>query len=425
MDKIKLLKQYLPFCILLVAIFSVIDYMQTKTGLPLADTTFWFLIQFLILYAFWLSRKYFFNKSQKPLMVWVQMYLLWNVFSFLRGVFIAESYWDWKALVGNGMALMIPIVAYAATNTRLLQAVLKNYIKYALPLFIFFLFFIATGAYGFYLVPIYFLAIFLPVIKKSWRLIVLGLTLFVIITDLTARSNVIKFGVPIVLSLIYYFRFFISTKIFEIIRYLLFLAPILFFVLAVYGDFNVFKMDEYIKGDYIAIGTGDKGEKVEDNLKADTRSPLYAEVLQTAIVFDSWWMGRSPARGNISEHFGEGDLNKRGERLGNEVAILNIFTWTGIIGVFLYFMVFFKASYLAVNKSNNIFSKILGLFLSFRWLYSWVEDVNNFSLTTFFLWFMIGMCFSESFRKMNNKEVKIWVRGIFEKKKPTPKKIYL
>lgn len=422
--KIQRLSRIIPYTILGITLYTVLPY--PKPSVKVIDlinvTFFWWIVQFYILFLFWQGRKYFFNKNQKRIMVWVHFYLLWNVFSLSRGLFIAETYWDWKALVANVMALMLPIVAYSATNTTLLQAVIQKYIKYALPLFLVFFVLIASDAYGFYLVPISFLVLFFPIIKKPWRWIVLGVGLFVIIADVTARSNVIKFGVPIVLSLLYYFRHVLSSKIFEIVRLMLIVAPILFFTLAVYGDFNVLKMDEYIKGDYTEIRTDYKGEEVVDNLKADSRTFLYIEVLQTAKVYDSWWIGRSPARGNISEYFGEGDMNKRGERLGNEVGILNVFTWTGLVGVFLYFMVFYKASYMAINKSNNIFSKIIGLFVAFRWLYAWVEDVNNFSLNTFFLWIMIGMCFSESFRKMTNQEFRLWVWGIFEKPKPLSRK---
>ena len=104
------------------------------------------------------------------------------------------------------------------------------------------------------------------------------------------------------------------------------------------------------------------------------------------------------------------------ERFSNEVSVLNVFTWTGLIGVLLYFLVFFRASYLAVNKSNNIYMKIVGLYVAFRWAYAWVEDFNRFDLSNLFLWIMIGMCFSNSFRAMNNLEVKFWVRGVFEKR---------
>jgi hypothetical protein len=82
----------------------------------------------------------------------------------------------------------------------------------------------------------------------------------------------------------------------------------------------------------------------------------------------------------------------------------------------LYLLVFYKASYLAVNNSNNTYSKMIGIFVAFRWIYAWVEDINNFSLTTYFLWVIIGFCLSSKFRKLTDLEIKIWIQGIFEKK---------
>lgn len=423
--KIQRLQKIIPYCILAVAVFSVLPYPNSTTSFitTISNTFFWWFVQILILYTFFLSKKYLYNKDQNGIIISVKLYLIWNVFSVLRGIFIAETYWDWKWLLENSLAFMIPVVAYTATNVLVMQNTLRFFIRYALLVFAFFALFIITGAYGFYLVPIGFLTLFLPFIKKPWRWIVLGLAVFVIFADLTNRSNVIKFAVPILFSFLYYFRFMLSTTVFELVRKLLIIAPIFFFVLGVNGDFNIFKMDEYLKGDFVDVRVDEKGQRIEEDLKADSRTFIYEEVLHTAKVYDSWWLGRSPARGNISESYGENDLNKRGERMGNELAIANIFNWTGIIGVVLYLITFYKASYLAVNRSNNVFSKILGLFVAFRWLYAWVEDTNNFSITTFFLWIMIGMCFSESFRKMNNKEVKIWVQGIFERPKTLPKKM--
>jgi hypothetical protein len=321
----------------------------------------------------------------------------------------------------NGMGILMPIVAFSFFNIKYAQDILSFYIKYVAPLFFIFVFTLNSDVYGFYLVPFSFLALFFPVITKTWRWIVFGIAIFVILTDLTARSNVIRFAVPVALSFLYFFRFILSTQIFELVRKLLIVAPVVFFFLAVYGSFNIFNMQEYVKGDYTEMRTDMKGQKIEDDLTADSRSFLYVEVLHTAAKLDSWWIGRSPARGTISESFGENDMAGRGERAGNEVGILNVFTWTGIVGVVLYLLVFYKASYMAVCKSNNVFSKILGVFVAFRWGYAWVEDINEFTLNYFMIWFMIGMCFSESFRKMTDKEVKIWVRAIFEKQKTTPK----
>jgi hypothetical protein len=344
----------------------------------------------------------------------VQLYLFWNIFSIARGVFIAETYWDWRALGQNALNLLIPITAYAASNIILMQVILSFYIKYTLPLFLVFAFLIAKGAYGFYLVPMSFLVLFLPVLTFRWKMIILAFTIVAITADIGARSHVIKFGIPVLLVSLFYLRSLITNKILEWVRKLFFILPLILFSLAVTDVFNVFNMHEYIKGDYVHKDKYLNGEIIDDDLKDDSRSFLYIEVLQTAQKYNFWWIGRSPARGNESDNFGWIDDSNRGERIGNEVGILNIFVWTGIVGVILYLMVFYRASYLAVNQSNNIFSKMLGLFLAFRWVYAWVEDPNYFSLSYVFLWLTIGLCFSKSFRAMTNIEVKYWVRGIFD-----------
>jgi len=242
------------------------------------------------------------------------------------------------------------------------------------------------------------------------------IALFVITADYGARSNVIKFGVSIFLSLIYYIRTIVPKKAYQIVRIILFIAPLVLFSLAVTDKFNVFDMQGYVKKDYKDIERKADGKIVEDNLTADTRTFLYVDVLTTARKYNSWLIGRSPARGNETEWFGDSDMSGRGERLGNEVGILNVFMWTGIIGVILYFAVFYIASGLAIKQSNNIYSKILGIFVSFRWLYAWVEDINNFTLNMFILWLIVGLCFSKSFRQMNDMEVTQWVQGIFKKR---------
>jgi hypothetical protein len=413
------LSKIIPFTILPLTILSV----EYENMVPIGNPIFWWIVSVLMLLAFWKVQNKYFKPTDKHVMRVLNWYLIWNLICIIRGVFIVENYWDWRVLMINGLGLLMPIVAFSVFNIKYAQDILSFYIKYVAPLFFIFVFTLNSDVYGFYLVPFCFLALFFPVLTKTWRWIVLAIALFVIITDLTARSNVLRFAAPIALSFLYFFRFVLSTKIFELVRKLLIVTPILFFFLAVSGSFNVFNMQEYIKGDYIKTRTDMKGQKIEDDLLADSRSLIYIEVLQTAVKLDTWWLGRSPARGTISEMFGETDMTGRGERAGNEVGILNVFTWTGIVGVVLYLLVFYKASYMAVCKSNNVFSKILGIFVAFRWAYAWVEDINEFTLNYFMIWFMIGMCFSESFRKMTDKEVKIWILGIFEKKKTLSRKM--
>jgi hypothetical protein len=110
------------------------------------------------------------------------------------------------------------------------------------------------------------------------------------------------------------------------------------------------------------------------------------------------------------------EMYGKNERYRNEASMLNVFTWTGIIGVIIYSLIFWQASYLGIYKSKNNVAKMLGLYVSFRWLYAWVEDVNNFDLNYFILWFIVGLCMSETFRNLTNEEVKIWAMGTFDKR---------
>ncbi len=403
------LYQLLPLSIIWITLSSL----KGHTVLPIGDTTMGWILQLLILVLFVYTAQFNY-KLKKESMLFVHLYLIWIILSIVRGCFIADNYWDWRNLIDTSFCLLIPLSVHISTNLRLFQGILSFYFKFILPAFVVMAYLITIGSYGFYLVPISFLMLFFPLLRFKWKVIVVLFSILVITIDITARSNVLKFAVPVVLLLIYYFRRFIPIKFIELLRISLFVAPFVFFTLAVTEVFNVFNMDDYIQDDYITVERDKNGEINESSIKDDTRTFLYVDVLETAKKYNSWLFGRTPARGNESEMFAIFDKTGRGERQANEVGILNVFNWTGIVGVVLIFLIYFNASYLAVNKSRNTFSKMLGLFISFHWLYAWVEDYESFSLTTFFLWFMIGLCYSRTFRKMTNNDVKIWILGIFE-----------
>lgn len=424
LTKKQLIKLLLPVTILLVAVYSVLSFPNEKLPLLtyLKSTTFWWVISVAVLVVLLMSNFYFFDRKNASHLRIVEIYLLWNIICIVRGMFVADGYWEWKGLIGNAFALLLPVVAYSATNKVMVQYVLSFYVKIGLPFFLIFALLIRTDAYGFYLIPVSFLLLFLPAFSLRQKIILIFFTAVVLTADLGARSTIIKFAIPLIFLLVYYFRNTLSVKTMEIIRLALLILPIFFFVLGVTGIFNVFKMDEYIKTSYEGTGVDEEGNRVKIDLKTDTRTFIYVEVLQSAKKNNYWLFGRTPARGNESEAFGDilFELTGKYERLENEVAITNVFTWTGIIGVILYFWIFFSASFLAVNRSENIYAKIIGLYVAFRWLYAWVEDVNNFSLNYLMLWIMLGLCFSFTFRGMTDREVTIWVRGIFDKRYLNP-----
>src|SRR5690554_6894733 len=414
----QIISHAIPVTILVLTVNSVWSFAKRWRSITsvLNNTTLIWALSILILVVFFLAKYSFFDKKNQQNLRIVWIYLIWNIICIIRGMLIAEIYWDWKGLITNAMALLLPIVAYSATNRKVIQYMLSYYIRYVLPLFVIFALILRADAYGFYLIPMSFLLLFFPVMTMRQKILMLAVTFVVITADLGARSNVIKFGIPVLILGFYYLRSMLTMKILETARLLLFIIPIMLFLLGVSDIFNVFKMDEYVKGDYTTVGTDEFGNRVEINVTTDTRTFIYTEVLQSAIKNNYWLFGRTPARGNDSEIFGERayELTRRSERLANEIGLANVFTWTGIVGVILYSLIFYRASYLAVNRSANIYIKLVGIYVAFRWLYSWVEDVNNFTLNYFMLWVMMGLCYSSTFRNMTDKEIAVWVRGIFD-----------
>lgn len=403
---------------ILVIIFLIsLSSINLWTVLPIQNTSVWWLIYALILFALVRAKHKFYNNINDSNFYEIKIYLIWNSICIIRGGFVAEDYWEWKHLIGTSMVLLLPLVTYIATNTFYVQKIMNKWIIYMLPLFIFIALFITHGAYGRYLIPVSFALLFYPLLNKHWKVICLLIALFVISIGLGARSNVIKFLVPFAIALVYYFRSHFIYRILLYTRIILLLAPFALLVLGITNVFNIFKMSDYIEGEY-RIESSNKEWEGDGNLLVDTRTFIYIEVIASALKYDYVWLGRTPARGNESPSFGpsiDKELNRnKNERFANEVGIANIFTWTGLLGVLLYFLIFIKASYLALKKSNSWFIKLTGVYICFRWFYAWVEDFSRFDLSTVFLWVCIAMCISKEFRAMTDNEFKNWFRGVFD-----------
>jgi hypothetical protein len=406
----------IAFSVLIIALETIAGTIQYSTGVLILNTYVSWILNFIILFIWFKGIRLYTNKRQIRSMMLLQILLLWYVFSIIRGVFIVDNYWTGKALVHNTFGLLLPLAAYSLTNLKVLQSLFRVYLLYTLPLFLIFIFIIPPDTLGRYLILISILLLFFPVLSKRIKWFVGVFALIALTADISARGKTLTFVIPVLLVVVYYYRHFISTILWEWMRKILMIAPIVLFTLAVSGVFNVFNMGDYIEGDY-TTQVIKNGEEEEENLLTDTRTFLYEEVLLSALVNNYWLIGRSPARGNDTLVWeGQTEISGKNERFANETGILNIFTWTGIIGVILYFLVFYRATYLAVNRSNNIFSKMIGIFLAFHWLWSWVSEFSAFDLSYLSIWILVALGFSETFRSLTNNEVKFWVRGITDKR---------
>lgn len=397
--------KFLPFAILLVSVSSVLQW----CSLPIGNTFLWWLLDALILYSMFKLKPKGYNIRI------INIFLLCVGISFFYGaLYQAENYWDWKLLVNNLMVFSLPLAAYTFSDINLLSKVLSFWLRYSWIILLILIPFLGPDAFGRYLVPYSFLALFFMIVSKKYRILILVAYLITVILGYESRSDIIKYSVCLLIGCSFFIPFLrkLVLKYRKSIVCVLWGLPVFFFILGITGTFNIFRIEEELglEGQYV-MQSSMSGTEV--SLLGDTRTGLYVEEIASAINNNYIMQGRSMARGYDSFIFGEG-LSEvmhtlRWERQKSEVSILNIFNYFGLIGTCLYFLIFVMASYKAVAHSNNYYVPLIGIYVAFRWLFGWIEDFSRFDLNYLFLWVMIGICFSPQFRDMSNNGFKQWI----------------
>lgn len=402
----------LPILLLINSIFSVNQW----SSIPLSTTFLEWVINFSIIgICVWYYRKFFHPLNHSDYII-VDIYLLWVLVGVIRGIFVPENYWEWKQLITGTTTLSLPVFVFVFSSPVILKRCLHFWFKYALFAFIGLIWIIPPDIYQFFLGPVLFVSCFLPVIPRKWRLLFIGLLILMLFADFGARSQVIKALMALLMSVAFILAKYLSVRILRILHWFFYALPLVLLVLGISGAFNPLQNLSHNEGKYVEKKIVN-GELIEDDLSADTRTFIYAEVIGSALKHHYVLWGRTPARGNDSESFGaynaENLKTGKYERHSNEVCFPNVFTWLGLIGVILYGLIYLRSSYLAVYKSNNIYMKLLGVFIAFRFTFGWIEDFNRFDIMNISLWMMIAMGFSLKFRMMNDKQFKLWIQLIF------------
>ncbi len=386
----------------MISVSSVLQWCELLIG----NTFLWWLLDGLILIKFFVLTRG--QERITPIFV----FLLCVGVSFVYGVtWQAYTYWDWKLLVSNLMVFSLPLTVYVFLTPSILGSVLHFWLGRAWIILLILAPFLASDAFGRFLMPYSFLALFFTVLNTRNRIIIAIAYGITITLGNESRSDMLKFSVCLLLGFVYYIPIIrsIFKRWMKEIVYVLWVLPIVMLGLGVTGVFNVFNIEEELglEGTYM-IKSSNSGEDV--SALTDTRTFLYSEEITSAIKNNYVIQGRSMARGYDSLFFGDNDESKRGERGKCETSILNIFNYFGLIGVIIYFGIFVTASYKAIAHSKNVYVPIIGVYVAFRWLFGWIEDFSNFDLNYLFLWIMISICYSDEYRNMTNQEFIGWIR---------------
>jgi hypothetical protein len=192
------------------------------------------------------------------------------------------------------------------------------------------------------------------------------------------------------------------------VRLILFVLPVMLVGLGALGEFNIFEyfgqMGNMGRSDGLMIST------------VDSRSVIYQDALDDAVDTGAWIFG-----GGVTHTYNTGLAPvlieyENGRLGGSEVGVLNFMTFGGLLYVILIFLLFYYSSYLAIYKSRSLILKVIGLFISMRWVFLFIENpvALNFYWITIFL--CMGVAFSKKFCAMNDLQIEIWFKSLFNLK---------
>lgn len=353
----------------------------------------------------------------------MNLYLLYVIFTFIRG-FWAIEFWtdDTRSLVNGTLLMLMPMIIWYFSNPDKFSQLLSFWSKkWIVPSIIMLLLFFVKEGYAHLLSPAYFLILFYKELPKKYRRYVWIILAMVIYGGLSARSNVLRFAIVVLLSYL-----FIVKQIFRNLKRFSWsffaILPIVLLLLGTVGIYNPFKALSNNENLNINFAEAqDKTGTVIQKANEDTRTFIYEGVLATSLKNDSWLTGRTFVRGyEVDQLFGVEayqiifERTGRMERISCEVGILNPFTWMGLIGLLLYSLMILAPSWYGVFRGRNKYVQCIGIILAFRFMFSFIEEMQTFGWNTITLWLMAAMCISPKFLKMSNDEMKIWIYSTFK-----------
>jgi len=379
---------------------------------PTISVVIYFCAEILIALLF-LKNAQFFSKIDFKYKTNVKIFFLYGVFVVIHSFFVAESYNQWRYLATVfAPTLLLPFICILATNPLFTFAVFKTLIRITVPISFIFIFEGATEdknhnlVYINYISIIYLLIFLLPLFKFKFRLVIILISLLSFTYDLDNRSNMLSLVFSYIL-LGYYviasrlLNTSISSRILMVFRYILLFLPILLFVLGAVDVFNVFKFID-TKGSSKEIIISSESGRI---LTTDSRTGIYEDALKNLRKKNDWIFGSS-ATVIYTTHLAESNADwDKGRLGGSESGFLGFLTFGGVVYASLFFSLCYLSSFFAVHRSNSIAIQLIGIFISFRWLYSFIENTLVFNFTWITLFLAIGIAFSPSFRSMTDAQI--------------------
>lgn len=240
--------------------------------------------------------------------------------------------------------------------------------------------------------PLALFVLFCPFFCVKRYFLVLGVFALFIIGDIGVRSCLLTLSFCTAVLFLYKFLPNCFFAIIKKIRILMFVSPIILLILGSTDTFNIFSAIE--NQDVSSFDVGSSRKSSGHSLNTDSRTGVYND------VYDS-------IDGPLEFIFGKGEvINLESSwietRHSVEAGILNVFLRYGVVGCVIFFALFWNASKIGMYYTNNQMTKMASLYLSYKFMYMFVED-GNIEISTFIAY---GICMCSSIRLMDDRSIK-------------------
>lgn len=333
---------------------------------------------------------------KEDLVRWLFDLLMAYIFIFfVRGLVKMHSLSDLKPYLFSsytGLVLFPVLFFIAGVNFRYFFSVNRILSIYFWAATVFSLFFINYFELQHFLLLFIFYTILTIPLRSNWgKYGIFIVSVIVVISSLTNRSEILRIGISYLILLAYYFLLNkrLSRKIIYLMVFILLLVPAVSLYLGTQGE-SVFQI----------MSSDDDVAYSQLDPYADTRTFLYFEVFQDLKINKAFLFGKGLDGSYYSPAFVTFD------RLSVEVGFLQIILKTGIVGCILYLTVIIMSIRKALTNSNNLFIRAMGLLLASYIVMLFLENIIAFNLLNIVIWLIIGMCNSPVLRKMNDVEIK-------------------
>lgn len=284
-------------------------------------------------------------------------------------------------------------------NSKYFSGINKILLGYIFIGFICSLFFLGSvDALGsFLLMPLFYVIIAFPLQSGRDRFLILIISISILLISITHRAGMMRILLSYVIVLLYFIimYFKISKGLLYPVAFILLLIPFVFLYQGIQGE-SIFQT---VLGESTA-------EYTQEDLRIDTRTFLYTEVLQDLKLNRAFPFGKGIDAGYASESF------QTWNRKVVEVGFLQMLMRSGVVGFIVYFAVIFSAIFRALGKSKNQFLKCAALMLVGYFIMFFIENVLAFDLLNMVVWLVVGMCHSKDLLNLNDREIKaLYITG--------------